>query len=147
MFSRPVQRAGVCVVVVYSFIYICLSSWLVTQQHRCSVRSRLRWFPFPVTSSPVPREVFQVCAARTQNLLRDYISPLALERYAVVSQDPDGRAGGRMGFTSDLARVDMCEWIRKDLWSKVLGCSPGGMLVELAKSWPHFTSFFKNNKI
>lgn len=144
VFCRPVQRAIVCV--VYSFIYICLNSWLVTQRHRCSVRRRLRWFPFPVTSSPVPSDLFRICAAQTQNLLRDYISPLALEHLAVDSQDPDGRRG-RMGFTSDLARVDMCEWIRADLWSKVLGFSPGGMLMELARSWPHFPSFFKNNNI
>lgn len=41
-----------------------------------------------------------------------------------------------MGFTSDLARVDMDEWIRTDLWSKVLG-----------RSWAQLTSFFKSNKI
>lgn len=52
-----------------------------------------------------------------------------------------------MGFTSDLAWVDMDEWIRTDLWSKVLGCSPGSMLVELANSWAQLTSFFKSNKI
>lgn len=36
-----------------------------------------------------------------------------------LSTQMDGKAGGRMGFTSDLAWVDMGEWIRTHLWSKV----------------------------
>lgn len=54
---------------------------------------------------------------------------------------------GRTGLTSDLARVDMGEWIRTHLWSKVLECSPGGMVVELAKSRAHFTASFNINII
>lgn len=120
VFSRPRQGAGVCVIVVFKCIYICLSSWLVTQQGGSSVRSFGRWFPFPATCGPVPGEVFQVCPAQTQNLRRDYISPLVLECLGV------GRAGGREGFTSDLAWIDMGQWIREtsgpQFWAVVDRC-------------------------
>lgn len=68
-----------------------------------------------MTCIPVPGEVFQVCPAQTQNLLEGLHFPSGPGTPRCCLSGPGGRAGGRMGFTSDLARVDMDEWIRTDL--------------------------------
>lgn len=49
------------------FIYVCLSSWLVTQQGGSAGRTWLSWFPFPLPSGLLPREVLQVCPARRRS--------------------------------------------------------------------------------
>lgn len=104
----PACSASLCkepaFVFIHLFIFVSAAGW---SHSRGVVPSGAAWGGSHFLWLPAlsPGEVFQVCPAQTQNLLEGLHFPSGPWTPLCCLSDPDGRAGERMGFTSDLAQV------------------------------------------